>query len=155
MLLPGGGEEGDLEVQCPNNEEPMETRGVQGEAFPLWRGGKKASHLWKARICFWNPSTWALPAPTVPLLLLEVSMLYRFWFLFARKQQIDVTMMFGAIDKNHTWTLLNIPQYWVTPELSVFAACNIVQNMESWQNALPPHPLSENEKKKEKSFFQL
>lgn len=44
MLLPGGGEEGDLEVQCPN-EEPMETRGVQGEAFPLWRGGKKASHL--------------------------------------------------------------------------------------------------------------
>ena len=58
-------------------------------------------------------------------------------------------MVFGAVNKNDTWTLLNIPQYLVTPELSMFAMCNIVKNPKSWQNAPPPQ---KKKKKGEKLF---
>lgn len=57
-------------------------------SIPLWKGERNPkSHLWKARICFPDPSTWAPGAPTVLLLLLEVSVFYSFWFVCLLKKK--------------------------------------------------------------------
>lgn len=57
-------------MQCPNNEESMETRGVQGEAFPLWRGERK-------RVTF-EKQEYALGIQAPELFQLPLS-LYCFW----------------------------------------------------------------------------
>lgn len=75
-----------------------------GLSIRLWKGERNPkSHLWKARICFPDPSTWAPGAPTVPLLLLEVSVVYSFWFvcLLKKKQSSDSHFLELLIQKSH------------------------------------------------------